>query len=298
MTQFLHTLSETRENYVDIIQNDRGIKFGLDHVDKLTRGIRHGELWVVYGYTHHGKTFLALRFIYNNPDVPIMFVCPDESKESIYGKLLCLENEIRGDEAEYRIKTKDPAIYSLMKNLEEKYSNLFITSLAMNYDQLTASYHALEGEEKAPKIIIYDYLRMFPEGNDMNQKAELLKEFGQQYHCGMMVLQQCSRGAMDRYEHMPLAAMEYGGESPATVCIGVRRRALNTGEHKMSETLAAIEMQDPSVTLYVAKNKRLGGGLSPNYGMVHSMHRISGLITDRDTSQEDQVARVERFFNS
>jgi predicted ATP-dependent serine protease len=83
------------------------IHLGLPRIDDELRGIAPGELAMMIGYAHGGKTLLLLHCLQQNRDKHIAMFIPDEPRQLILTKLTCMHHGIDARELERRVAIDD-----------------------------------------------------------------------------------------------------------------------------------------------------------------------------------------------
>ena len=105
-------LSESVDSFVRWAQSPQErINLGIKRIDKEMRGIAPGEIAMVLGFAHGGKTLLLLHTLRNNKDKHVALFIPDEPKELVLIKLTCITHNIDARILEQRVAemTKKPS---------------------------------------------------------------------------------------------------------------------------------------------------------------------------------------------
>ena len=259
-----------------------GMAFGLDHLDKLTGGLRPRRLNIVAGYSHHGKTSLMLTGIVNNmDDVPALFITGDDPDDMVLNKIIAYREHIGTDEVEKR-----GAVWRkeyVEENIEGK---LVLAGMkeSYTYDELTWIYDLASNElGQPPEIVCFDYISMLrlsqeKEGfNDVRAKFNLIKQVIRDTPDSVwMVGHQCRKDAEDATA-LTLNHLEYGGHQQADgVIIGCRRKSLaNMKDNELWE-----EEKMPRTYVSVMKNKINGRKSNNPVGHPYLIDPVSGIIRE------------------
>jgi len=83
------------------------IHTGIKRIDDEMRGIGHGELAMVIGFAHGGKTLLLMHMLEQNRDKHVALFIPDEPRQLVLTKLTCMHHNIDARELEARIARDD-----------------------------------------------------------------------------------------------------------------------------------------------------------------------------------------------
>lgn len=198
---------------------------GIRELDAAMRGTAPGELTIIQGFTHSGKTLLVTELILNNPDTPLILFTPDETRPLVLTKLTSALHGVGAKELEQRIQQDDRAAHDLLINTAEKYCNLAIFDESVSVvdmdNMLDEASHAFN---QKPRGIIFDYAELLEGPDDVKAKMTALKAWGKRHHIAMFVLHQTSRTSGSGGRKVGIDSGAYGGEQQATHVIGVRRK--------------------------------------------------------------------------
>lgn len=304
-------LSHAADNYVHWAQTPHErVYTGIDKIDEQMRGIAPGELSMLLGYSHGGKTLVLLHTLTQNRDKKIALFIPDEPKTLVLTKLTCIHHGIDARELESRVSDDDKAAINLLRQTaEEDFPNLAV------FDQplLPADMERAYGEVsdlwgQAPDLVVVDYLELVEAGETVPDKAQFVKSFGRRHNIPLMVLHQTSRSSGADGRKLSMSSGAYGGEQQATSIVGVRRKKYeiisemneiiegldrNHSERKQ-ERLDALRYEarihEYTISVSLLKNKRPGGSLVDDIDFELDLHtgRIYPL---RDGELPDQYLR-------
>ena len=198
---------------------------GVSELDAAMRGTAPGELTLVQGFTHSGKTLLMTELMINNPDTPMVLFTPDETRPLVLTKLTSALHGIDARELERRIYDDDAQARELLLETAERYGRLAIFDQSVSVvdmdNMLEEAAHAFG---QRPKAVIFDYAELLEGPDDVKAKMTALKAWGKRNEVGLFVIHQTSRTAGSGGRKMTIDSGAYGGEQQATHVIGVRRR--------------------------------------------------------------------------
>ena len=254
---------------------------GIKKIDDEMRGIGHGELAMVIGFAHGGKTLLLMHMLEQNRDKHIALFIPDEPRQLVLTKLTCMHHNIDARELEARIARDDKKAMDLLRSTaEESFPNLAVFDQPLNSADMERGYGEVsEVWGRAPELVVVDFLDLVDAGETVPDKANFLKGFGRRHDVPLMVLHQTSRTSGADGKKLTMSSGAYGGEQQATMVIGVRRRKYEIAAeiHELVEKLdrshseRATErlellryeqkIHEHTLTINLLKNKRPAGQL-------------------------------------
>lgn len=254
--RFVRPLSEAADSLIDFMQNSDGrLMLGLPEIDLLTRGFGPGELIYITGYTHSGKTQVALTAIVNNRDRRFVVFTMDEPVELVLTKLVCARTGSNAERLEERIKANDAeAIARVRRIAAEDFSNVIVIDQSMTLDKMSAAIKEAEDYWGAPvDCAMIDYLELMgnAEGVDVEEASQKLKGWVMSHDFPTICLHQGSRGNSAGGQRLTLRSMKYAGEQEAIMVLGVRRK-------RDDEDLDDYERlrEANTVEISILKNKR------------------------------------------
>jgi KaiC/GvpD/RAD55 family RecA-like ATPase len=251
---------------------------GTPEFDEQMRGIGHGHLFVVTGYSHSGKTQWVMKMLRHNKKKRIVVFDPDEPDTLVLAKLASIESGVGARELEQRISDgDDDAIRILRDTAEIEFPNLIV------YDKPLTPEMMRVGLEEARDVwggkedlIVVDYADLGP-GETVQAKFDFFKGVVSREKTRMLLIHQTSRSAGAEGRKMTISSGNYGGEQHATFMVGVRRKKsalmaqLNELEEKqrkggdvaddIAEVKRDLRIHEYTITVNLVKNKRPGGGL-------------------------------------
>lgn len=253
---------------------------GIPSLDKAMRGTAPGEVTLIQGFTHSGKTLVATELMLNNPNIPIMLCTPDETRPLVLTKLASAMHGVDIRDIERRIQQDDVSARNILLETAHHFGNLAVfddaASTTMMSRMLDEVQHATG---KRPVATIFDYAALLEGHEDVKAKITALKSWGKREGQSMFIIHQASRTSGSGGKKMGIDSGEYGGEQQATHVIGVRRKkyahyaqiamledkianASNPtaieGYHARIKQLKEIEIpkDENTVTISLNKNKR------------------------------------------
>jgi replicative DNA helicase len=253
--QFIRPLSEAAEGLIETMGDQSGrLKFGIRDIDLMTRGIGRGELCMVTGRAHSGKTQLVLQAIANNPQGRWLYFTPDEVSELVLMKLACISRGYSAEIIEQKLAARDADTAQMIRDVATTdYPNLLVIDEGLNFNDMTKALREAEDHWGDPVDgIVVDYLELLPGDADHDGvawKVQEMKRFTKGCEAPVMCLHQAKRGS--RGQSKGLDSMRYGGENEATFVIEVYRKS-------QDEDLDAFEREREActITVGVVKNKR------------------------------------------
>lgn len=275
-------LGESIDSFVRWAQSPQErINLGIARIDAEMRGIAPGEIAMVLGFAHGGKTLLLLHSLKHNKEKHIALFIPDEPKELVLIKLTCITHNIDARILEERIAKNDKEAINLMKETAyEHFPNLAVFDQSLSSADMERGYNEVcDVWNQAPELVVVDFLELVQAGETVPEKATFLKGFGRKHDVPMLVLHQTSRHAGADGKKLTMSSGSYGGEQQATAILGVRRKKyeiqseiteliekLNrSSSERTQERLDFLryeqKIHEHTVTVNLLKNKRPAGQL-------------------------------------
>lgn len=275
-------LGESVDSFVRWAQSPQErINLGIARIDAEMRGIAPGEVAMVLGFAHGGKTLLLLHMLRNNRDKHVALFIPDEPRELVLIKLACITHNIDARVLEQRIAQHDQkAIDLLHQTANEDYPNLAVFDQSLTISDMERGYNELcDVWGQSPELVVVDFLDLIQAGETVPDKANFLKAFGRKHNVPLLVLHQTSRHAGADGRKPTMSSGAFGGEQQATAILGVRRRKyeiqteineliekLNrSSSERLQERLEYLryeaKIHEHTVTINLLKNKRPAGQL-------------------------------------
>ena len=275
-------LTEAAHAFVRWAQSPQDrVYLGIEPLDNEMRGIAPGELAMMLGYSHGGKTLVLLHALRNNRDKKIALFIPDEPKTLVLTKLTCMHHNIDARQLEMRVANDDKeAIDLLRQTAEEDFPNLAVFDQPLVPADMERAYNEVcDVWGQIPELVVVDYLDLVEAGETVPDKATFVKSFGRRHDIPMLVLHQTSRSSGADGMKLTMSSGAFGGEQQATSVIGVRRKKYSimaemneiigkldkTHSERAMERLDSLryeaKIHEYTVTVSLLKNKRPAGQL-------------------------------------
>ena len=138
---------------------------GIPELDDAMRGTAPGELTLIQGFTHSGKTLVATELLLNNPDTPLVLFTPDETRPLVLTKLTSALHGVSARELETRIQQDDYEARQLLIETAEQYGKLAIFDDSVSVVGMDRMFdEAMHAMGIKPKGVIFDYAESFGTG--------------------------------------------------------------------------------------------------------------------------------------
>jgi replicative DNA helicase len=286
-------LSDAAQSFVRWAQNpNERIYTGVEPIDAEMRGIAPGEMAMMIGYSHGGKTLVLLHMLMNNREKRVALFIPDEPKTLVLTKLTCMFHNVDARLLEQRVADNDrEAIDLLRMTAEENFPNLAVFDQPLLPSDMERAYAEVSDVwGNKPELVVVDYLELVEAGEQVPDKAGYLKGFGRRHDVPLMVLHQTSRTSGADGRKLTISSGAYGGEQQATSIIGVRRKKYEimselqdiheslSRKHndRMLERYEQLQydkrIHEYTLTLSLLKNKRPGGMLVDDIDFELDVH--------------------------
>ena len=307
-------LAEAADSFVRWAQSPQErVHLGIPRIDQELRGIAPGEVCMMLGFAHGGKTLLLLHALRNNRDKHIAMFIPDEPRQLVLTKLTCMHHRIDARELEARVAVDDKdAIELLRRTAEEDFPNLAVFDQPLTSSDMERAYNEVcDVWGQAPELVVVDYLDLVEAGETVPDKANFIKSFGRRHDIPMLVLHQTSRTAGADGKKMTMSSGSYGGEQQATTIIGVRRKKYEIAAeiHELTQKLDRSHSEraqdrldylrheqrvhEYTVTINLLKNKRPAGQLVDDIDF--ELDVATGRLTDLSGALPDQYHQESAF---
>lgn len=235
--RYFRPLGDAADEWVEWARHpEKRIYTGIAELDAAMRGTAPGELTLIVGFAHSGKTVVTTQAIINNRDKHIVVFTPDETRVLVLIKLTSIVHGISAEDLEKRVAMRDVATEELVRNTAAHYfPNLAVFDQALTLAQMHSAIEEAEEHWQRPTdLCIFDYADLLQgAAEDTKGKIDALKGFGKVHEVPMYVLHQSSRTKGSNGGKVTIDSGGFSGEQQATHMIGVRRRK--------SQIMAAIE---------------------------------------------------------
>ena len=273
--------SKVVENLIGFIRNPAERWYlGFPEIDLATRGVGKGEVLLVVGRSHTGKSQILLNSIVtnlvNDSTAHVVIFSMDEPRELVAMKLFCLLQGRSSTDVEEAIKAGDRnVIDALGLASERELSRVAIIDESMSLEGMSAAMdEAREWWGTNPSFCMVDYLELMVGGDadatGVTSKAQALKRWAKTERVPVGLVHQAGRTAGERGKPAGIHAGRYGGEQEAIFVMEVYRKKDQTD---LSEW--EIKYHANSINMNICKNKRTARlidqtyYLDPECGHVH-----------------------------
>jgi replicative DNA helicase len=309
-------LSEAADSFVRWAQSPQErVHLGISRIDKELRGIAPGEIAMMLGFAHGGKTLLLLHALRNNRDKHIAMFIPDEPRQLVLTKLTCMHHGIDARELEARVAADDQeAIELLRRTAEEDFPNLAVFDQPLTSSDMERAYgEVCDVWGQVPELVVVDYLDLVEAGETVPDKATFLKGFGRRHDVPILVLHQTSRHAGADGAKLTMSSGSFGGEQQATSIIGVRRKKYQIA-HEMHELIEKLDrshseraqdrleflrhearVHEHTVTVSLLKNKRPAGQLVDDIDF--ELDTATGRLRELDGELPEQYLQMGMIYD-
>ena len=269
------------DNLVGFIRNPSERWYlGFPEIDLASRGIGKGEVLMVVGRSHTGKSQMLLNSIVvnliNDPAAHVVIFSMDEPRELVAMKLFCLLKGRSSTEVEEAIKANDKnTIQELAEASEKELSRIAIIDESLPLSRMEeVMEETREWFGTNPSFCMIDYLELLPGGDSdatgVTTKAQAVKRWAKTQRVPVGLVHQAGRGSGDKGKAAGLYAGRYGGEQEAIFVIEVYRQRDRYDLSQWEKTY-----HDNSINLNLCKNKRTARlidqtyYLDPSSGHIH-----------------------------
>ena len=250
------------DNLIGFIRNPAERWYlGFPEIDLATRGIGKGEVLMVVGRSHTGKSQMLLNGIVtnlvNDPEAHVVIFSMDEPRELVAMKLFCLLRGRSSPDVEEAIKANDAdTIAALRETAKAELSRVAIVDESLGLDNMTATMdETREWWGCDPSFVMIDYLELMPGGESdatgVTSKAQAVKRWAKTQRVPIGLVHQAGRGASTPGYSAGIYAGRYGGEQEAIFVIEVYRKKDRYGLSDWE-----VRYHENSINLNVCKNKR------------------------------------------
>jgi replicative DNA helicase len=198
---------------------------GIPSLDAAMRGTAPGEMTIIQGYTHSGKTLVATEILANNVANNIALFTPDETRPLVLTKLTSAVHGVDIRELERRIQEDDQAARDLLINTARQFNKLSVFDDSMTISKMDRMLAEVrEATQEDVKAVMFDYVSLLEGADDVKSKMTALKAWGKRQKVALFALHQSSRTSGAAGKKQSIDSGEYGGEAQATHVIAVRRK--------------------------------------------------------------------------
>lgn len=301
--RFYKPLTEAADEFIRWAETPaERVYTGIQPFDDAMRGTAPGELTLIQGFTHSGKTLMATEILLNNPRTGFVLFTPDETRPLVLTKLTAAMHAVGAEELEQRIQADDNEARQLLITTAETYSQLAIfddTVTLLDMDRMFGEAEAAHGER--PKAVMFDYADLLEGYDDVRSCLAALKSWGKRHHVAMFVIHQASRSSGSAGRRMAIDSGAYGGEQQSTHVIGVRRKKYaHFAMLQILEEKIANSSNPTSIALFEAKMREIQDILIPEdentitLSLNKNKRPPCRLIDDTDFTVDQRTGRMQR----
>jgi len=265
------TTSKVVENLIGFIRNPAERWYlGFPEIDLATRGVGKGEVLLVVGRSHTGKSQILLNSIVtnlvNDSNAHVVIFSMDEPRELVAMKLFCLLQGRSSTDVEEAIKAGDRNVLDALGLASEReLSRVAIIDESMSLEAMSAAMdEAREWWGANPSFCMIDYLELMVGGDadatGVTSKAQALKRWAKTERVPVGLVHQAGRTAGERGKAAGIHAGRYGGEQEAIFVIEVYRKKDQTDLSDWETKYHAN-----SINMNICKNKRTARLLDQTY---------------------------------
>ncbi|MFK7989250.1 MAG: replicative DNA helicase [Sandaracinaceae bacterium] len=185
-----------------------GLPTGFTKLDKMTAGMKSGELIIVAGRPGMGKTAIALNIALNaamGRNVPVAVFSLEMAKEELARRLLCIEGRVDGGRLRTGQLSRDD--WTRLMSAAGTLTNLGIyidDTPALSIMELRGKARRLKSENGLGLIVV-DYLQLMRAGpkvesreKEISEISRALKGLSKELEVPVMALSQLNRGVETR----------------------------------------------------------------------------------------------------
>lgn len=276
---------------------------GIAELDDAMRGTAPGELTLIQGFTHSGKTLVATELLLNNANTPLILFTPDETRPLVLTKLTSALHGVSARELEYRIQQDDNDARQLLIETAEQYGKLAIFDDSVSVVGMDRMFdEAQHAMGCKPKGVIFDYAELLEGPDDVKQKMTALKAWGKRHQVAMFVIHQTSRSGGSGGKKMAIDSGAFGGEQQATHVIGVRRKKyMHLAMIAVLEEKIAQAVNPTSIESYRKRKEEIEKIDMPRdrdtltVSVVKNKRPPCDLVDDVDYMIDQETGRIQRL---
>lgn len=296
------------DEYIDWSKNpERRVYTGIEEFDAAMRGLAPGELMLVVGYAHSGKTVFTTQMLLHNHDKRVAIFTPDETRVLVLVKMASILHGISAEELENRLREGESETEALLRSVASDYFPRFavwddISDLGLMSKALEEARSMLWFEQGGPELVVIDYADLVTgAGEDVPSKMAAIKAWGKRENVPLVLLHQSSRSKGANGQKMGLDSGGYGGEQQATFMVGVRRKRtqydgiIDELEARIAAATTDATEQRLQAALMDAQYERNIHRNTITFSLVKNKRPPSRLVEDTDFLLDAETGRVRRY---
>jgi KaiC/GvpD/RAD55 family RecA-like ATPase len=296
-------LSTAVDDYIEFSKHpERRVWTGIKEIDAATRGLAPGELAIINGFAHNGKTVLVVEILLKNEGKPCILFTPDETRTAVLVKLASSEWGISAEEFERRLNQGDDQAEAMLREIAERFHNLAVFDENVSIHAMDHAVKSVTAAVGQPVFAVFDYADLLTSESDTKGKLKLLKAWGKDQNLPFFVLHQSSRTSGSGGQRVTITSGGYGGESEAFIMIGVRRKI-----NMLREQVAELErradetMNDKQYIRLMERIRHIQDDLIPRHqdtitiNLVKNKRPPMQLVDDIDFKLDQETGRLLRI---
>jgi len=225
------------ESQIQRIESDlkRGNEwsFGFEALDSATLGgARAGQMVVVIGRAHTGKTAFVANCVAKNAGVRTMWISPDETELMFWGKFASMQLGLDRHEFLWGLHNGNEEALRTMREAMRSTPHVCFQHASMSVDDIDKALRIatrFHWDNKPPQVLVFDYLELVKGGeadmSSVQKKIESLKQLISDWRLVGVILHQSSRGAGSRGSAGGIEGGKFGGDREAHFLIETWRLA-------------------------------------------------------------------------
>ena len=232
------------DDYIEFSKHpENRVWTGIQEIDEATRGLAPGELALINGFAHNGKTVLVVELLLKNEGKVCVLFTPDETRTAVLVKLASAEWGISAEEFERRLNQGDPEAERMLREVAHRFRNLAVFDENVSLHTMDRAVKSVTEALGPIAFCVFDYADLLTSDLDTKGKLKALKAWGKEHKIPFFVLHQSSRSQGSGGQKVTMTSGGYGGESEAFIMIGVRRKI-----NMFKEQIASLEERAENTT--------------------------------------------------
>lgn len=302
VTDFI-PLDKAVDDYIEFSKHpEKRVWTGIEEIDAATRGLAPGELAIINGFAHNGKTVLVVEILLKNEGKVCILFTPDETRTAVLVKLASSEWGISAEEFERRLNQGDPEAERMLREIAERFKNLAVFDENVSLHTMDQALKAVRASVGEPAFVVFDYADLLNSELDTKGKLKALKAWGKEHMLPMFVLHQSSRSGGAGGQQVTITSGGYGGESEAFIMIGVRRKInMYRDQIRQLEERAEATMNDKSYAKIMDRIRVIQDDLIPRHRDTITINLMKNkrppmtLVDDIDFKLDQNTGRLIRI---
>jgi KaiC/GvpD/RAD55 family RecA-like ATPase len=294
-------LDSAVDDYIEFSRHpENRVWTGIPQIDAATRGLAPGELAIINGFAHNGKTVLVVEILLKNEGRPCILFTPDETRTAVLVKLSSAIHGISAEEFERRLNSNDPTAEAMLREVAERFKNLAVFDENVSLHSMDRAMDAFVAAVGRPAFVVFDYADLLSAELDTRGKLKALKAWGKEKQVPFYVLHQSSRSQGAGGQQVTITSGGYGGESEAFIMIGVRRKInlLNEQVRQLEERLEHPGLSDKAYSKLIERIHYIQDDQIPRHrdtitiSLVKNKRPPMTLVSDIDFRLDKDTGRL------